>query len=246
MPVEKNPKSSKTVNPQNPWFGLSMALIGVIAGYSLGLGGGGAAVPFAAQVAGTPPPPAAALPTPSEEAGDLPPIDLTRDHIFGEKDALISVVEYSDFECPFCKRHHPTLQALIDEYDGKVNWVYRHYPLSFHPNAEPAALASECVTEQGGNSAFWKFTDKLFENHGEWAYEKYVADLGLNTATFNSCFESKKYSDLIAEQMAGGAAAGVQGTPGNIVVNNKTGQTRLVSGAQPLTAFKAAVEDLMN
>ncbi len=245
MPAEKHPKSGTTKTPPNPWFGLSMALIGVIAGYSLGLGGNDR-TSLNAQVAQVPPPPAAALPPAAAEAGDLPPVDLKNDHVFGEKDAPISVVEYSDFECPFCKRHHPTLQALVDESDGKVNWVYRHYPLSFHPNAEPAALASECVTEQGGNDAFWKFADKLFENHGEWAYEKYVGELGLNTSKFNSCFESKKYSDLIQKQMAGGSAAGVQGTPGNIVVNNTTGETRLVSGAQPLTAFKAAVEDLLN
>lgn len=85
------------------------------------------------------------------------------DHLYGNPDAEVTVIEYSDFECPFCKTFHPIVERLVNESDGKVNWVYRHFPLeSIHPNARGMALASECVAELGGNEAFWEFSNKLF------------------------------------------------------------------------------------
>ena len=80
------------------------------------------------------------------------------------KKAKVVLVEYSDFECPFCGRHHPTMQSLMNTYGDDIAWVYRHFPLSFHPQAMPAALASECVGEQLGDDGFWAFGDRLFEN----------------------------------------------------------------------------------
>lgn len=97
------------------------------------------------------------------QADNVPPV-TDDDHIFGDKDAPVKIVEYSDFECPFCASVHPTLKQLVVDYDGDVAWVYRHYPLDFHPNAQPAAEASECIAELGGNDEFWEFSDYIFAN----------------------------------------------------------------------------------
>ncbi|MEN8252759.1 MAG: thioredoxin domain-containing protein [Patescibacteria group bacterium] len=85
------------------------------------------------------------------------------DHLRGDKDARVKLVEYSDFECPFCTRFHSTMLQAIDEFDGQVAWVYRHFPLSFHANAQKAAEASECVAKEKGNDAFWKYADILYQ-----------------------------------------------------------------------------------
>ncbi|MDD3896751.1 MAG: thioredoxin domain-containing protein [Candidatus Peribacteraceae bacterium] len=99
------------------------------------------------------------LPEEVEFAQNVPPIDLATDHIRGDKNAAYSLIEYSDFECPFCARHWPTMNQLIAD-DSDVNWVYRHFPLGFHPQAQPAAEASECAAEQG---KFWEYADLLSE-----------------------------------------------------------------------------------
>lgn len=106
--------------------------------------------------------PNAAITDPSVEvAGTVVPIDFETDHILGDKSARVAIIEYSDYQCPFCHRVHPTYQQIMEEYDGKVMWVFRHFPLSFHPEAMPLAIASECVATLKGNDAFWKFTDDL-------------------------------------------------------------------------------------
>ena len=92
-------------------------------------------------------------------AGDVTPVDPEADHIRGDKDAAFTIIEYSDFECPFCSRHHPTLKQLIED-EPDVNWVYRHFPLGFHASAQRAAEASECANEQG---KFWEYTDMIYE-----------------------------------------------------------------------------------
>lgn len=230
----------------NPWFGISMALIGVIAGYGIALGtnvvpssnGGAPAI----VDAGAPAAPSA--PAPTAEAKDVPPVD-SRDYVRGDRNAPISVIEYSDFECPFCARHHPTMKALMEQYGSDINWVYRHFPLSFHPNAQKAAEASECVGELGGNDKFWEFTDIIFEEGSDNALLADKAErIGIDRAAFESCLNSGKYAQYVADMESAGAASGVTGTPGNIVINNKTGETRIVSGAQPAASFQAAIDAL--
>ena len=222
----------------NPWFAVTLGLLGLIVGYSAASfqgGSGGSPSPIA-QV------PSAPLPPPP--AGDVPPIDSSVDHIRGDVDADIFVIEYSDFECPFCKRHHPTMQQLVDDYDGKVAWVYRHFPLGFHQNAEPAALASECAADLGGNDGFWKFTDLIFEKGFD--FSAHAKEIGLNEKKFADCVSSGKFKQKVQDQMNGGSQAGVDGTPGSIVYNAKTKKGELVSGAQPVQNFKTVIDRMLN
>lgn len=175
------------------------------------------------------------------------------DHVRGDRDADLLLVEYSDFECPFCQKFHDTAQELVDEgIDGKsVAWVYRHYPLDFHEDAQKAAEASECVAELAGNDGFWIFTDRYFEetkSNGtglprEENWDALAREAGVtNLAAFNSCIDSGKYEDRVLADMEEGASYGVTGTPGNVVVDQATGAARLVEGAYPLDSFAEVAE----
>lgn len=176
------------------------------------------------------------------------------DHIRGNKDAKISLIEYSDFECPFCKAFHPTANRIVDEYNGEVNWVYRHFPLDFHdPLAIQEAVAAECANELGGNDKFWEMTDLLFErtsSNGRGLdannLPEFAAEIGLDRDSFAECLESRKYESHVAQDIEEGSAAGVTGTPGNIIINNETGETMLVEGAQPFDSFKPIIDQMLN
>jgi len=168
------------------------------------------------------------------------------DHIYGNADAKISLIEYSDFQCPYCKRFHPTPKALVDEYDN-VNWIYRHYPLSFHdPAATLQAMASECAAELGGNDAFWDYADGLYEQNPKdnSSLVALAADQGLDEASFKTCLDSEKYKQKVKDQMQNGVDSGVRGTPGTIVLNNETGEAKLLSGAQKADAFKKLIDEM--
>lgn len=234
----------------NLWFGVSLALIGVIVGYGIAV-----SVNRDTKAEGNQPPqiaqqrqaqPAPSRPPPAPTAQNVPPIDPNKDHIRGDPDAVVAVIEYSDFECPFCKRHHPTMEQIMDEYGGKVSWVYRHYPLSFHPNAQISAEASECAGDQGGNDAFWKYTDLIFEKGANKnSLVAYAEEINLDANEFQSCLDSGKFTQHVNDDMAGGSKAGVSGTPGNIVYNLKTKEARLVSGAQPFANFKSIIDEML-
>lgn len=235
-----------------------MVLVGVMIGFTAGRFSGGSFSFANAAPAPTAPAPSvpAAAPAPTaapdpETATNVIPVDFKKDHIRGSTNADIAVIEYSDFECPFCKRVHPTMQQLLDQNKGKIMWIYRHYPLSFHQNAEKEAEASECVNELGGNTAFWKFTDLIFErttSNGTGialdALPGMAKESGVNEQKFQSCLDSGKYAQPIAQQEQEGATSGIQGTPGTIVLNLKTQQNRIVSGAQPLQNFQDAIDAL--
>lgn len=224
----------------NPWFAVTLGLLGLMVGYS--------AASFQGGSAGSPSPvaqaPSAPLPPPPPPpAGDVPPVDPAVDHIRGSEKADLFVIEYSDFECPFCQRHHPTMQQLVKDYDGKVAWVYRHFPLGFHQNAEPAAIASECAADVGGNDGFWKFADLIFEKGFDFA--AHAKEIGLNEKKFADCVSSGKFKQKVQDQMNGGSQAGVDGTPGNIVYNPATKKGELVSGAQPVQNFKTVIDRML-
>ena len=188
-----------------------------------------------------------------EAAGRVKPV-TAKDHILGDPRAPVKVVEFSDFECPFCKRVHPTLQRLIKEYGeaGKVALVYRHFPLdSLHKKARKEAQASECANELGGNDAFWAYADRLFEmtpsNDGldPSLLPKIAKDIGLDRGKFETCLAGDarggKYAAHIESDEQDAIASGGEGTPYTVVIA-PDGETFPISGAQPYSAFKSIVD----
>ncbi len=180
-------------------------------------------------------------------------VSADRDHVFGNPEAEISLIEYSDFECPFCKRFHPTARALVERFAGKVNWVYRHFPLSFHnPGAQKQAEASECAAAQGGNTAFWRYADAIYlrtrSNGKGFPLDRLTPlaiEIGLDGEQFRACLDSDRMGARVREDFAEGSRAGITGTPGNVLLNNRTGDTRLRAGAVPVDALAADVEALL-
>lgn len=240
--------SSQTASP---WFAVSMGLLGIIVGYTVASAGAPLGLPSIATpppppaVAPTPPPPAAApAPTPTAPTAQPAAVDAKVDHIRGKADARITLIEYSDFECPFCQRHHPTMRQVLDTYKNDVNWVYRHYPLSFHSKAMPAAKASECVAEVGGNDAFWKFMDVVMEKKN-FDFVAVAKEIGVDEAKYNACIQADTYTTKINAQQQDGANAGVRGTPGTIVIDNKTKQSVFISGAVAFDRFKTTIDGML-
>lgn len=170
-----------------------------------------------------------------------------RDHVLGNPNADVLIIEYSDTECPFCKRFHETMLQVMDQYgkSGQVAWVYRHFPLDqLHPKARKEAEALECAGELGGNAAFWKYTDKLYEitpaNNGLDLAElpKIATMVGLDATAFATCLSSGKYAERVNEDFKDGANIGVRGTPYSIVWNRKTGKQLPLNGAYPFENVK--------
>lgn len=186
-------------------------------------------------------------------ADKMPPADPERDHIYGSPEARVSLVEYSDFECPFCKRFHPTAKALVDASGGQVNWVYRHFPLAFHnPMAQREAEASECAAELGGNDAFWRFADTLYErtaSNGKGIpggdLGALAAEIGLDRAAFEACLDSGRHAERVQADYKEGIALGISGTPGNLLRDNETGKVLVRAGALPLARLQASVDELV-
>lgn len=200
--------------------------------------------------ASTAPNPNLAPPT-EPTAGPVEPLKA-EDHVRGDRKARILLIEYSDLECPFCKRFHPTAKQVVDEYKGEVAWVYRHFPLDqIHSKADKEAEAMECAGELGGNDGFWKLTDKLFEvtpsnnNLDLTTLPSLAEQVGLNRSAFQSCLDNGKYAAHVEEDYQGGIKAGITGTPGNILLDTKTGKTKLIPGAVPYEQIKTAVEELL-
>jgi len=172
------------------------------------------------------------------------------DHIMGNQNAKIVIVEYSDLECPFCKVFHNTMQRVVNESNDKVAWVYRHYPIpALHSKALQEAEATECAWEQGGNNAFWKYTDRVFEitpsNNGLDINElpKIAEYTGLNVSSFNDCLSSGKFKTKIQADVDDGSKAGVRGTPSSfILVNGKVIDT--IPGAQSYDALMQRLSEI--
>lgn len=182
---------------------------------------------------------------PENQASKIPEIS-DDDHVRGSSNAEVFIIEYSDFQCPFCQRFHPTAQQALDEYGDDVAWVYRHFPLdTIHPNARPAAQASECAAELGGNDTFWAFTDAIFADQTKLNdLASYATQAGLNVSSFNSCVESDRYADRVEQDYQEGLAAGVTGTPGSFVVNQK-GEVWYIPGAVPYDSLKVTIDEAL-
>jgi protein-disulfide isomerase len=237
-----------------PWYGFALGvlggfavsslLIGLVLGYSVGGMGGAPRAPSAAQPTVPTPPSAPAAP---EANKPVPPV-TAKDHVFGNPKAKITIIEYSDYQCPFCKRNHPTVKQVIADYKGDVNWVYRHFPLSFHQYAQKSAEAAECAAELGGNDVFWKFTDAIMTDQNDPsmdALEKAAGVAGINIAKFKACVDSGKHAARVKSDEDGGVDAGVQGTPGNFIINNATKETKELAGAVPASSFKSAIDAML-
>ncbi|HEA84677.1 MAG TPA: DsbA family protein [Candidatus Wildermuthbacteria bacterium] len=184
---------------------------------------------------------AGTVPLDGAEAVSATEITITpQDYIRGNVDASITIVEYSDLECPFCARFHPTmLQALLD-YPEEVRWVYRHFPLrNIHAQAQPAAEASECVAEQEGDEGFWMFVDAMFEDQsrlGASYYREVAGDIGVDLAKFDNCVSSGKYANKVNDDYNSGIQLGVTGTPGSFL------NGIVVKGAVPYEQLQAMIE----
>jgi protein-disulfide isomerase len=170
------------------------------------------------------------------------------EHIFGNRNAPVAIVEFSDFECPFCSRHHPTLKQIVADFGDEVRWVYRHFPLtSIHSEALGAAIASECIAELGGNDAFWDFTDRIFANQRSMnsaLYAQIAADVGIDAKTFTSCLESEKMLEAVITDGEDATLSGGTGTPYTVVIN-KAGETFPFSGALPYENVRTVIEQAL-
>lgn len=169
------------------------------------------------------------------------------DHILGSVSAQTIIVEYSDFECPFCKSFHNTMHQVVDDSNGQAAWVYRHYPIpQLHPKAAREAEASECAYEQGGNEAFWKYADRIFEitpsNNGldEAELPKIADYIGLDAGVFVNCLTSGKFAAKVQADVEDGAKAGVNGTPSSFILK-KGKVVGIIPGAM---AYEAVMQKL--
>ncbi len=170
---------------------------------------------------------------------ELPRVDDSSVKI-GSMDAPVRVVEFTDFQCPYCKVFHATLKKELEAYGDKVLYVYKSFPLNFHAQAEPAALAGECAYEQG---KFTEYADNLFLKQDEWgkttdtkAFKDYAVALNLDAEKFNQCLDTKKYQDALDADKEEGTKFGISGTPGTFV------NGVFLNGAIPAEQLKAAID----
>jgi len=171
------------------------------------------------------------------------------EHILGNKNAKIVIVEYSDTECPFCKTFHTTMQQVVKDRSD-VAWVFRHYPIpQLHSKATREAEATECAWGQGGNDAFWEYTNRLFEvttsNDGldESELPKIAQYVGLNVSAFNNCLSTGKYKEKVASDVSDGVKAGVRGTPSSfILVKGKL--VNSIPGAMPYASIIEMLKEI--
>lgn len=233
--------------------GLASLQISVAGSGALGGGGNGSLTPAVASPAAPPatPPPA----PPAGQTASLAGIEKGAAGILGSDEAPVVVVEYSDFQCPFCRRFfNATKKQLEEEYveTGKVQFIYKDFPLdSIHPMARPYALAARCAGEQG---KFWEFHDKIFEEQNKFGQgtvfslslddvKAWAGELGLDTDAFNACVDSRKFDSVIQANFDEGRSVGVSGTP-SFLVGRRDGTGQLLVGAQPFSVFKAAIDSL--
>lgn len=194
--------------------------------------------------------------TPPAEVKEVPAdvaIVRNNDHILGDPTkAEIAIIEYSDSDCPFCIKFHPTLQTIYKDYDGKVALVYRYFPLdSLHPNASTEAVALECVAQLGGNDAFNKYLDTIINvtlspnPKSNEALVGYAKAEGIDEDLFKKCIADPAAANRVKSNAEEAQKIGAQGTPFSIAVNLKTGAQEIIPGAYPLEYVREIIDSLL-
>lgn len=197
----------------------------------------------------------AALPSAVQRAAGNAVVDpvTSADHILGNPDAKVVIIEYSDPECPYCKMFHPVMERIMSEYgkDGNVAWVYRQFPIaSLHPKAHHESEAVECANKLGGNTKFWEYINKIFEitpgnNQLDPAeLPKIAKTVGLDVTAFNTCLNSGEMVAIVDKSLASGDRAGVTGTPFSIILVNKK-PVDGINGYKPYEEVKAQIDALL-
>lgn len=173
------------------------------------------------------------------------------DHILGSRTAEITIIEYSDTECPFCKVFHNTMKDVVSTYGTKVAWVYRQLPIpQLHARAMDEAEATECVAELGGNAAFWKYLDSIFtttnsnDSLDPAQLPILAGQAGVDVTAFNTCLSSNKFEEQIKKSIEEGYKAGARGTPYSIIIT-KDGKKDFINGAEPIDMVKAKIDALL-
>lgn len=198
-----------------------------------------------------PTPVAERLSAESQETNSIRAVDDS-DYIKGNPNAPILMIEYSDYDCPFCKQYHATMNQIMDEYGvtGKVAWVYRQFPLTqLHPNSPKISEAALCVGDIGGNDSFWKFTDTIFdkreidEQTNITKLPSYAQASGVNTSDYNDCISSGRMQESVVASTQDAFNAGAKGTPYTVLVVGN--QQAVISGAQPYDVVKGIVKNLV-
>ena len=186
--------------------------------------------------------------SPSTVSVTVRPVDVARDHIRGKVDAPVTLVEYSDTECPFCKRFHVTMRQALKDYDGKIRWVYRHFPLDgLHAKARGEAVATECAAAQG---KFWEYLDRIFEltpsNDGldPARLSDVATELGLDLPAFDACRKDPVMARRVQDDVEDAAKANGQGTPYTVILGPR-GQVVPFSGAQPYENLRSVIDALI-
>ncbi|MDP2632061.1 MAG: thioredoxin domain-containing protein [Candidatus Uhrbacteria bacterium] len=173
------------------------------------------------------------------------------DHTRGSENPDIIWIEYSDFECPYCKRFYPVVNQTLEKYGDRVQFIYRHFPFPTHVGAEAKAIASECVNEIAGEDAFWLFHDIMFEFSNTDGTGIEVADLepivgqiGINTQVFSNCLESGRYDDRVTTDLVIATQAGVKGTPTSFVIG-PDGSVQVVEGAASFSKVESIIIEML-
>jgi protein-disulfide isomerase len=167
------------------------------------------------------------------------------DHIIGSPTAPIVLVEYSDFQCPYCQMIYPSLKKVVSDSGGQIAWVMREFPLyQIHPQAMPAANAAECIAEQLGSSGYFKYADAVFNDQKSLSADfsaSLAKQFGADMGKYNACIKNSTYLNKIEAQTSDAENSGGNGTPFTVVINTKTGKQYPISGALPLAQLQAVI-----
>ncbi len=179
------------------------------------------------------------------------PVDGS-DYIRGNPNAPILIIEYGDYDCPFCKQYHATLNQIMDEYGvtGRVAWVYRQYPIGqLHPNSPNVSEAALCVGSLGGNDAFWKFTDMIFENReideptNPVKLPDYATEIGISKEEYYACLDTNKTEEALKKSIEDAFNIGARGTPYTVITVGN--EQAVVNGAQSYEVVKSILDNLI-